>query len=62
MKLLLTNKATLETVRCDEFAVAKLMDLAPEDVLWAIEEHSRCDMTNPVTHIEYVAIEEEFDG
>ena len=62
MKLLLTNKHTLETVRCDEHHAAKLMDIEVEQLCWALEEYRRCDAAPAMNADEYVAIEEEYEA
>lgn len=60
MKLLLTNKTTLVTMRCDEHLAAAMMDLDAEEILWAIGEYARCDATDTQSGHEFVAIEEEY--
>ena len=62
MKLLLTNKHTLETVRCDEHHAAKLMDIEVEQLCWALDEYRRCDAAPANSQYEYVAIEEEYEA
>jgi hypothetical protein len=59
MNLLITNKRTLVTIFGDEHYFAKLTDLDPEQVIWAIEGYSRCDANRPGGD-EYVAILLEF--
>lgn len=61
-RLLVIDKATLATIRCDAQRAAELMDLEPEDVLWAVEEYGRCDATNVTTNTEYVAIAQDYEG
>jgi hypothetical protein len=60
--LLVTNKATLATIRCSASQAAELMDLEPDDILWAVGEYGRCDATNVTTNTEYVAIAQDYEG
>jgi hypothetical protein len=59
-KLLLIDRTNMTVIRCDAQRAEQLMNLDAEQILWCIEEYSRCDVTNVSTNTQYTAINEEY--
>jgi len=56
MKLLMTNKTTLQTIRVDSPTAARIIGSDPDHLAWALENYNRCDVD------EWVVITEDYDS